>query len=145
MGEPPIAALHTEGRVFGTDWSIANVATLLRSNASRGAWRRAGTAGGLTAQGGLTARLNQNYLRTVSAQHLPTNVSLVFMRVESEKCRYASLCFATADDYLPWNGNIAEQWLCALFGEDRPQVIDSPAVVGESRNGSVRQFRLAKY
>jgi hypothetical protein len=134
MSGTPIAAPHTEGRIFGADWSIANVATLLRSNASRGAWRRAGTAGGLT------AKLNQNYIRTVSAQHLPTAVTLIFMRLEAENCRYASLCFASADGYLPWNADIAERWLCALFGEERPLVLgDSTA------EKSVRQFTLAKY
>lgn len=134
MNGTPIAAPHTEGRIFGTDWSIANVATLLRSNASRGAWRRAGTTGGLT------AKLNQNYIRTVSAQHLPTSVTLIFMRLEAENCRYASLCFANADGYLPWNADIAERWLCALFGEERPLVLgDSDAET------SVRQFTLAKY
>jgi hypothetical protein len=140
MGKTPIAAPRTEGRIFGADWSIANVATLLRSNAARGAWRCAGTTGGLT------ARLNQNYLRTVSAQHLPTSVTLIFMHVEAENCRYASLCFACGDDYLPWNGNTAEQWLWALFGQDRWQVIGNPATgPEESGNSSVRQFTLARF
>jgi hypothetical protein len=139
MSGTPIAAPHTEGRIFGADWSIANVATLLRSNASRGAWR-----GGTT--GGLTAKLNQNYIRTVSAHHLPTSVGVIFMRLEVEKCRYASLCFANVDDYLPWNADIAEQWLCALFGQERTHVLgDALAVGGEAGNPSVRQFRLAKY
>jgi hypothetical protein len=132
MSGTPIAAPHTEGRVFGADWTIANVATLLRSNASRGAWRSGTT-------GGLSAKLNQNYIRTVSAHHLPTNVTLIFLRMEIEKCRYASLCFASADDYLPWNSEIAEQWLCALFGQDRPQVIE------HSSAASVRQFTLKSY
>jgi hypothetical protein len=141
MSGPPIAAPHTEGRIFGTDWSIANVAALLRSNASRGAWRRAGTTGG-----GLTAKLNHNYIRTVSAQHLPTGVTLIFMRLEAEKCRYASLCFANAAGYLPFNAEIAERWLCALFGEDRPLLLgDSPADGGDAGTRSVRQFTVAKY
>jgi len=140
MSMPPIAAPRTEGRIFGTDWSIANVATLLRSNASRGAWRTSGTPGGLT------AKLNQNYIRTVSAQHLPTNVSLIFMRLEAENCRYASLCFAGADTYLPWNADIAEQWLRALFGQERPKVLaDLPEMSAETGHQSVRQFTLAKF
>src|ERR1017187_5934575 len=69
MSKMPIAAPQTEGRIFGTDWSIANVATLLRSNAARGVWRHNGTTGGYT------AKLNQNYIRTVSARHLPTSVT----------------------------------------------------------------------
>ena len=139
MSRLPIAAPHTAGRVFGADWSIAHVATLLRANAARGVWRSTGTTGGYM------ANINRNYLRTVSAQHLPTNVRLSFMQLEDESCWYASLCFACADDHLPWNGDAAEQWLCALFGEDRPRVHgDSAMVSEESGNQSVRQFTLAK-
>jgi len=130
----PIASPHTEGRVFGTDWSIANVATLLRANAARGMWR-----GGAT--GGYTARLNQSYIRTVSARHLPTKATLIFMRLEEEKCWYASLGFAEGDEYSAWNGEVAELWLGALFGADRPRVEESGS--GEAGNSSVRQFRLS--
>ena len=138
MSKMPIAAPQTEGRIFGTDWSIASVATLLRSNAARGVWRHNGTTGGYT------AKLNQNYIRTVSARHLPTSVTLIFMQLEDKNCWYASLCFAGADDYLPWNGDTAEQWLWALFGQDRPRVLgDSASVCDESGNHSVRQFTLA--
>ena len=138
MGKTPIAAPHTEGRIFGTDWSIANVAKLLRSNAGRGMWRDTGTTGGSM------AKVNQYYIRTVSARHLTTDVSLIFMRLETENCWYASLCFASADGYLPWNGDAAEQWLWALFGQDRPRVReDSATVSGETPNQSVRQFTLA--
>src|SRR5579862_5003898 len=137
MSQPPIAAPKTEGRVYGTDWSIGNVATLLRSNAGRGLWHSTGTPGGSL------AKVNQNYIRTVSALHLPTNVSLIFMRLELESCWYASLCFVGADDYLPWNAEVAERWLSALFGEDRPRVLEaSNAPSDESRNQSVRQFKL---
>jgi hypothetical protein len=138
MSKPPAAAPHTEGRIFGSDWSIANVAKLLRSNAGRGMWRHAGTRGGM-------AMVNQHYIRTVSARHLPTDVSLIFMRLEDENCWYASLCFAGTDDYLPWNEAAAEQWLWALFGQDRPRVLeDSPAVSEATGNQSVRQFMLAE-
>ena len=137
MGKTPIAAPHTEGRIFGTDWSIAHVATLLRSNAARGLWRSTG------AEGGMAAKLNQNYIRTVSAQHLPTDVTLIFMRLEAENCRYASLCFANSDGYLPWNAETAELWLWALFGHDRPRVHgDSSAACADAGNPSVRQFTL---
>jgi hypothetical protein len=139
MSRTPVASPHTEGRIFGTDWSIANVATLLRSNAARGMWCSAGTAGGYQ------AKINQNYLRTVSARHLPTSVTLIFMQLEDENCWYASLCFAGADDYLPWNGDTAEQWLWELFGQGRPRVLgDSVTMCRESGNQSVRQFTLAK-
>jgi hypothetical protein len=139
MSRTPVASPHTEGRIFGTDWSIANVATLLRSKAARGVWRSTGTAEGYT------AKTNQNYVRTVSARHLPTSVTLIFMQLEDENCWYASLCFAGADDFLPWDGDIAEQWLWELFGQDRPRVLGDPATMcGESGNQSVRQFTLAK-
>jgi len=138
MGKTPIAAPRTEGRIFGTDWSIGNVATLLRSNAGRGMWQGANTAGGYA------AKINESYLRTVSARHLPTNVTLIFMRLQEGNCWYASLCFAGAnDDYLPWNDEIAEQWLCALFGQDRARAVGNPAPGDDlSKNRSARQFIL---
>jgi hypothetical protein len=139
MSNLPVAGPHPEGRVFGTDWSIGNVATLLRSNAGRGMWQGAKTAGGYA------AKINQNYLRTVSVRHLPTNVSLIFMRLQGGNCWYASLCFAGAnDDYLPWNEEIAEQWLCALFGQDRARAVGNPSPAGdESKYQGARQFMLA--
>jgi hypothetical protein len=128
MTRTPIAAPRTEGRTFDTDWSIANVAKLLRSNANRGAWRQSAQTG----RG--TEAVNQNYLRTVSARHLPSGVSVIFMRLEQENCWYASLCFAGTDDgYLPWNQETAEVWLCALFGEDRPQVKSTGGTSGDAR------------
>src|SRR5271165_1607237 len=91
MTKPPIAGPRTEGRTFGKDWSIAHVAKLLKSNAGRGAWDSScGTGGSQTA-------VNEYYLRKVSAKHLPTNMSLIFTRLEKENCWYASLCFASAD------------------------------------------------
>jgi hypothetical protein len=132
MNRTPVAAPRTEGRTFDTDWSIANVAKLLRSNASRGVWRQAATTGGSTES------VNQYYLRTVSARHLPSGVSVIFMRLEQENCWYASLCFAGTDDgYLPWDPEAAEVWLWALFGEDRPQVKSA----GDT-GGDARQFTL---
>ena len=90
------------------------------------------------------ANINRDYLRRVSAQHLPTSVTLIFMQLEDES-RYASLCFARADDHLPWNRDVAEQWLWALFGQERPRVVGNSAMVSEeSGKQSVRQFTLAK-
>ena len=125
MTKLPAAAPRTEGRIFGTDWSIANVAKLMRSNAGRGTWRQ-DVAGGSS-----MARINQSYLRTVSARHLPTAVSLIFLQLEpaSEASKsptpnpqprpswYASLCFTDGETVLPWNREVAELWLNALFGE----------------------------
>jgi hypothetical protein len=132
MSKTPIAGPHTEGRTLGADWSIAHVAKLLRSNAGRGAWDSS------CATSGSLAEVNQYYIRKVSAKHLPTSVSLIFMRLAKENCWYASLCFAGADGYLPWNAKTAERWLWALFGEDRPRVC-----VEDEGNPSVRQFTLS--
>jgi hypothetical protein len=132
MHRIPIAGPHTEGRILGSDWSVPNVAKLLRSNAGTGAWDSSRAADGRR------AAANQYYVRKGSAQHLPTNVSLIFMRLAQQSCWYVSLCFADADGYLPWNEQAAEQWLCALFGEDRPHVI-----LEDADNPSVRQFTLS--
>ena len=131
MVTAPIAGPRTEGRTLGTDWSIANVARLLRSNAERGEWHSSG------ATGGSLAAVNQYYLRKVSAKHLPTGVSLIFMRL-AKRCWYASLCFAGPDDYLPWNAEAAELWLAALFGDDRARLR-----VEDAEHPSVRQFILS--
>ena len=128
---PPPASPRTQGRVFGTDWSLANVARLLRANAGRGVWRTGGAASGSTAS------VNQYYLRTVSAHHLPSGASLVFMQLQPENCWYLSLCFAGADELLPWNPEVAELWLRALFGEDRARVRNAPGI-----DPNVRQFTL---
>jgi hypothetical protein len=132
MSNTPIATPRSEGRIFDTDWSIANVARLLRSNAGRGVWRHSAVTGGSTGS------VNQYYLRTVSARHLPSSASLIFMRLERENCWYASLCFASADAILPWKPEAAELWLRALFGEDRPRVHETA-----DANQNVRQFTLS--
>ena len=132
MSRPPIAGPDTEGRTLGTDWSIANVAKLLRSNAATGAWQ------GSAAASGSQAAVNQYYLRKASAKHLPTGVSLIFMQLAERNCWYASLCFVGPEGFLPWNAEAAEEWLWALFGEDRPRVqVDDPD------HPSVRQFTLS--
>lgn len=132
MSRLPVASPSTEGRIFDTDWSIANVARLLRANAGRGAWRHSATTGGSTAS------VNHYYLRTVSARHLPSGTSVIFMRLEHENCWYASLCFAGAGGVLPWNPEAAELWLWALFGEDRPRICETADV-----SPNVRQFTLS--
>jgi hypothetical protein len=129
MSKTPIAGPHTEGRTLGTDWSIANVVKLLRANAERGSWHPVEPAHGSL------AAVNQYYVRKVSAKHLPTSVSLIFMRLAKENCWYASLCFASADEYLPWDADAAEPWLRELFGEDRAGVR-----VEDTENPSVRLF-----
>ena len=131
MNKIPIAGPRTEGRVLGLDWTIANVAKLLRANSGTGAWRSSG------AGGSSLAAANQQYLRKGSAKHMPTGVSLIFMRLAEHDEWYASLCFAGDDDYLPWNEETAEQWLRALFGQDRLRVR-----MEDAENPSVRQFIL---
>jgi hypothetical protein len=135
MNSHPMAEPRSQGRVFGADWSIANVAALLRSKAARGVWRPGSTAGG-----GYAAKINQQYIQAVSAQHLPTNVSLIFMQLDD--CWCASLCFCAAGELLPWQENLAEQWLWALFGQDRPRVRPSDEGHGPC-NLSVRNFTLS--
>ena len=132
MSPAPTASPRTEGRIFDSDWSIANVARLLRANAGRGVWRQA------DATAGSTRSVNQYYLRTVSARHLPSGASLIFMRLEPENCFYASICFAGAAGVLPWDADAAELWLWALFGEDRPHVRETPGA-----DPQIRQFTLA--
>src|ERR1035438_2869546 len=80
MSKPPIAGPHTEGRTLGADWSITNVVKLLRANAERGAWHSTDAS-----RGGMAA-VNQYYVRKASAKHLPTRVSLIFMRLAEEGC-----------------------------------------------------------
>ena len=132
MNKIPIAGPDTKGRTLGKDWSIANVARLLRANAGTGTWDNS------CATSSSRAEVNQNYMRKGSAKHLPSNLSLIFMRLAKPGCWYASLCFAGDDGYLPWNTEAAEQWLLALFGADRSRVL-----VEDAENPSVRQFTLS--
>ena len=121
---------HTLGRIFGTDWTIANVAKLLRFNASQGVLRAGPLTGGLR-------QINEDYLRRTSARHLASGVVVAFRREEGDHWR-AELCFAGLDGYLPWNEAVAEAWLDALFLQDRARVRES-----ETASPTVRTFTLA--
>jgi hypothetical protein len=135
MVYPPSATPRSAGRVFGTDWSIVNVATLLRSNAGRGVWRPSVTPGGYT------PKINQHYIQTVSAQHLPTGVNVIFMQLDD--CWRASICFCADGELAPWNDGVAELWLRSLFGQDRPNA--RAADDGDpAANASVRNFILPR-
>ena len=132
MSEEKLAALDpqvTVGRIFGTDWTIANVAKLLRFNAGRG----------MLAAGRLTGgrwEVNQNYLRSTSARHLPSAMAVTFRRDHKGNWQ-AGLCFADLEKYLPWSESVAEEWLEALFLDDRPRVQEI------AQGGSVfRQFKV---
>ena len=52
-----------------------------------------------------------------------------------------SLCFAGLDHYLPWNDALAEEWLAALFLQDRPRVRE--VTEGGPQPDTVRHFKLA--
>ena len=124
MSTLPIATPATLGRIFDTDWSIANVAKLMRANAGRGVWNEESAAGS-------TRTINQYYLRTASARHNPSKLSVIFMRVKLRDCWYASLCFDAG-----WNEEVAELWLKCLFGEARALVVEEP------RAGNSREFTM---
>jgi len=123
----------TVGRIFGSDWTIANVAKLLRFNAGQGIMR----PGPLT---GVQREVNQNYLRTTSARHLPTGVVVSFRR-DASGSLYAGICFASLDHYLPWDDAIAEEWLTELFLQDRPRVQETTGP--GSQPNAIRYFGLA--
>lgn len=122
---------HLVGRIFGDDWTVANVAKLLRFNAGQGTLRSG-------AMSGAASEMNQDYLRKTSARHLPTGVTVAFRRT-SPTCWHADLCFAGLDGYLPWDDAIAEQWLVALFGVERPLVRQ----IAASEDRGVRRFELS--
>jgi hypothetical protein len=120
------------GRIFGSDWTIANVAKLLRFNAGQDFLRAGPLVGGLR-------EIAENYLRRTSARHLPSNVTVTFRRDQAGGW-YAGICFATADRYLPWNDAVAEEWLAALFLQDRPRVRE--VTESSAEPSTVRQFKL---
>ena len=121
------------GRIFGTDWTIANVAKLLRFNAAQGFLRPGAPTGGMR-------EVDQNYRRTTAARHLPSGVAVTFRRDISSNW-HAELCFASLDSYLPWDDAVAEEWLAALFLDHRPNVRE---VVEDARQETrIRHFVLA--
>ena len=122
----------TLGRIFGSDWTIANVAKLLRFNAGQDFVRAGPLLGGLR-------EISENYLRRTSAQHLPSGVTVTFRRDITANW-HAEICFAGLDHYLPWNDALAEEWLAALFLQDRPRVRE--VTEGAPRPNTVRHFKL---
>jgi len=128
----PLDTRHKLGRIYGNDWAIANVAKLLRFSAGQGSLR----AGALT---GSTREINQNYLRMTSARHLPSGVAVSLQRDERGNW-HAEIAFAGLDSYLPWDDAVAEQWLSALFLEERARVQES--IEEAAPSGSVRRFVL---
>jgi hypothetical protein len=109
---------HTIGRIFGADWTLANVAKLLRFNAGQGVL----PVGPLS---GASQESNQDYLRRTAARHIPSG-TVVSLRRDTAGNWYAELCFAGLDDYFSWNDEWAEAWLNALFPADRARVREVP-------------------
>jgi hypothetical protein len=125
---------HTVGRIFGTDWTIANVAKLLRFNAGQGVLRTGQLGVGMQ-------EINQDYLRRTSARHLPSGVVVSFWRDEANNW-HAELCFAGLDHYLQWSDAWAEEWLNALFLEERPRVQEDASPASETN--PARRFSLVQ-
>jgi hypothetical protein len=128
----PLDQQPTLGRVFGSDWTIANVAKLLRFNAGQDFVRAGPLIGGLR-------EISENYLRRTSARHLPSGVT-VTLRRDLTGNWHAELCFAGSDHYLPWNDALAEEWLAALFLQDRARVLDVTEYTHQAN--TVRHFKL---
>ena len=126
-----LAPRQTLGRIFGSDWTIAHVAKILRFHASQDFLRSGLLTGGLR-------EINENYLRRTSVRHLPTSINVTFRRDQGGNW-HAEICFAALDHYLPWNDAVAEEWLEALFLHDRPRVQEGVP----SQSHPVRHFELA--
>jgi hypothetical protein len=120
------------GRIFGSDWTIANVAKLLRFNAGQDFIRAGPLIGGLR-------EIGENYLRRTSARHLPSGVTATFRRDIAGNW-HAEISFGL-DHNLPWDDALAEEWLAALFLQERPRVRE--VTEGAPRPDTVRRFRLA--
>jgi hypothetical protein len=131
--DAPLGPQPAPGRIFGSDWTIANVARLLRFNAAQDFVRTGPLVGGLR-------EIGENYLRRTSARHLPSDATVTFRR-DIDGNLNAEIYFAALDHYLPWNDVLAEQWLTALFLQDRPRV--RHVTGGASQPDTVRHFKLA--
>jgi hypothetical protein len=131
--DAPFGPQLTLGRIYGSDWTIANVAKLLRFNAGQDFVRAGPLTGGLR-------EIHENYLRRTSARHLPSDVTVTFRR-DVARNWHAEIYFAGVDHYLPWNDAFAEEWLAALFLQDRPRVRE--VAEGAPEPNTVRHFTLA--
>jgi hypothetical protein len=121
------------GRIYGPEWSIENVARRLRFEAERGSLR------------GVDLKEDASYRRKCSARHVPSGCSIIFTRDDvpmNPRGWHASLCFIGEDDYRPWNEEIAERWLAALYGEFRPRVTPYGARTEIGAAKGVRHFVL---
>jgi hypothetical protein len=130
--DAPLSPQPALGRVFGSDWTIANVAKLLRFNAGQDFVRAGPLTGGLR-------EIGDNYQRKTSARHLPSGATVTFRRDVTGNW-HAELFFAGLENYLPWNEALAEEWLAALFLQDRPRVRD--ITEGSPQPNPVRHFKV---
>src|SRR5580698_6728524 len=128
--DTPLDPQPNVGRTFGNDWTIANVAKLLRFNAGQDFVRPGPFTGGVR-------EIGESYLTRTSARHLPSNATVAFRR-DSTVPRHAALCFAAVYHYRPWIEALAEEWLTALFLQDRPRVRE--VTEGGAAGVSVRHF-----
>jgi hypothetical protein len=71
--DAPLDPQSTVGRIFGSEWTVANVAKLLRFNAGQDFVRAGPLVGGLR-------EISENYLRRTSARHLPSGLTVTFRR-----------------------------------------------------------------
>jgi hypothetical protein len=131
--DAPLSPQPALGRIFGSDWTIANIAKLLRFNAGQDFVRAGPLMGGLR-------EIHENYLRRTSARHLPSGVTVTFRRDMAGNW-HAEICFAGVDHYLPWNDALAEEWLAALFLQDRPRVREVAECAPHLN--AARHFKLA--
>jgi hypothetical protein len=121
------------GRVYGPEWSLENVARRLRFEAARGFLR------------GVDLEEDAEYRKKCSARHVASGCSVIFTRDDvplNPKGYHASICFIGDDAYEPWNDEIAERWLVALFGKDRPRAKPYDATTAVGRPKGVRHFLL---
>ena len=123
-------------REYGEDWSIERLASQLRMEADTGFMR------------GVDPRADIIYRNKCAARHRPSHLSVIFTRdkfLDSTLMGYhASLCFIGEGTYLPWDDAMAEEWLCALYGDGRPRARDvTAAFVSEiGQRKGVRHFFL---
>jgi hypothetical protein len=130
--DAPLNLQPTPGRIFGSDWTIANIAKLLRFNAGQDFIRAGPLIGGLR-------EISENYLRRTSARHLPSGLTVTFRR-DAAGNWHAELSLAGSEHYPRWNDALVEEWLAALFLQDRPRVRE--ITEDTSQPNTVRHFKL---
>lgn len=111
------------GRVYDRGWGSAPLRTMREpiENVARQI-RREAECGMLR---GVDLKGRAEYRRKCSARHIPSGCSVILTRDNvpmNPKDYHVSMCFVNKTGYEHWNDEIAEQWLVALFGEDRARL-----------------------